>query len=291
MPGLPALELVRVSQAELEDTWSGTGGPALWQGRLGCGHRLTIEQGVANDLRYTYARHASFRLDLGARRVECAVLREGMDWQRVLIGKVVPSVSVMYGYEALHAGVVDSPEGVVALLGTSGSGKSTLVAELVSRGWPLFADDELTLERGAGGVRAHPGSPHMSVAIEAPLSRGADALGRTLCRFSDERWLIAGNRTSRPRPVYAICRLARGPGSNLAVDRLSSSPMHLVPYMLGLSTSSMRRRSRFQLYSDLVESSVLLRLTGDATSTPSELADTLQEGLAQCCTRPVESCR
>jgi serine kinase of HPr protein (carbohydrate metabolism regulator) len=55
--------------------------------------------------------------------------------------------------------VVDSAEGVVAIAGPSGSGKSTLAIELLRRGWPLFADDVLTLDHTEGAVRAHPGTP------------------------------------------------------------------------------------------------------------------------------------
>ncbi len=228
---------------------------------------------------YTYCRRGRYRFDVDERRIECEALRDELDCQRVLIGKILPSVSVMLGYEALHAGVVDSPGGVVALLGPSGAGKSTLIAELLGRGWRLFADDELTLGRRDAEVWAHPGSPHMNVALEAPLSRDVATLGRTISTFSNERWLTTDQCTSRPRRVRAICWLSRARGSALAARPLPASPTHLVPYMLGLSTDSGRRRARFRLYADLVEESTLLQLSADPKRSPRELADTLQAAL------------
>ena len=63
-------------------------------------------------------------------RLDCAPCDSGLDWQRALISKVIPSISVMLGYEALHAATVESPQGVVAIMAPSGAGKSTLALEL-----------------------------------------------------------------------------------------------------------------------------------------------------------------
>ena len=45
--------------------------------------------------------------------------------------------------------------GVVAIMAPSGAGKSTLAAELMRRGWPLFADDVLVLD-GPGLAQSSP---------------------------------------------------------------------------------------------------------------------------------------
>ena len=74
----------------------------------------------------------------------------------MLAGKLLGIVSVMRGYEPLHASAVDSPQGPIALVGPSGVGKSTLARELAGRGWALFTDDTLPLALGLAGVRAHP---------------------------------------------------------------------------------------------------------------------------------------
>ena len=60
----------------------------------------------------------------------------------------------MLGHEALHAAALDSPDGVVAIMAPSGAGKSTLALELLRQGWPLFADDVLTLSTAVKGGSA-----------------------------------------------------------------------------------------------------------------------------------------
>jgi hypothetical protein len=279
--GLPALALELATPAELQSSWSGPSGPPAWRGRLGDGRPLTIERGTAGDALFTYGDHAGFRLGSRGRRLDCAPRHAGPDWQRALIGKVLPSIAVMRGYEALHAGAVDSPEGVVAIAGPSGSGKSTLLAELLGRGCPLFTDDELTLERDHDGVRAHPGSPHMNLALDAPNRPAPRELGRTLGVIAGERWLSVHIRTRIRRPVRMVCLLERRPGLTPGAETLPANPLHLAPHMLGLSTAARRSSDRFCLYSDLVERTTLLRLTGDLQSTPAELADILAHALAR----------
>jgi hypothetical protein len=280
MEGLPALALELATLAELETAWSGPGGPPAWRGQLGDGRDLTIERGMTGDLLFTYGDHAKFRLDARGRRLDCAPCHAGLDWQRALIGKVVPSISVMRGYEALHAGAVDSPDGVVAIAGPSGSGKSTLAIELVRRGWPLFADDELTLEKDDEAVRAHPGAPHMNLTLDLPNGPNLQELGTVLGVLAGEWWLVSHNSTRSTRPVRMICLLERGSRLSPGAQMLPANPLLLAPHMLGLSTSARRQHDRFCLYSDLVERTTLVRLTGNLESTPAELADVVEHALA-----------
>ena len=111
-----------------------SGGPPEWRGRQGDGRELMIERGLAATCSSATAMWPAF---VSTRSFDISPARlasPGLDWQRVLIGKVIPSISVMRGYEALHAAAVDSPDGVVAIMAPSGSGKSTLALELVRRG-------------------------------------------------------------------------------------------------------------------------------------------------------------
>ena len=278
---LPSLELELRTPEELERAWSGPDGPPIWRGRLGDGCDLTIEQGIAEDLLFAYGDRARFRLDAGCQSLICAPSQTGLDWQRALIGKVLLNISVMRGYEALHAGVVDSPDGVVAIAGPSGSGKSTLAIELLRRGWPLFADDVLTLDHADGEVRAHPGTPHMNLAESLPDGIEPQALGTTLGILAGERWLAARTTTNHPRPVCMVCLLERGPSLPLEIQTLPSNPLQLAPYMLGLSIAAERQRSRFWLYADLMESATLVRLTAGCEHRPEQLADLLEGALAR----------
>jgi hypothetical protein len=276
----PSLALGLVTATDLERAWSGASGPPEWRGRQGDGRDLVIERGSAGDLLFTYGELARFRLHPQMRRLDCAPLDSGLDWQRVLIGKVIPSISVMLGYEGLHAAAVDSPDGVVAIMAQSGSGKSTLALELLSRGWSLFADDVLTLSEAGGAVRAHPGTPHMNLAEHLPDAIHPQTLGETLGILAGERWMAAGNATSETRPVRMLCLLERRPAQTLGIDTLPPNPLLLAPYMLGLASNPERRRSRFCLYADLIASATLVRLGAGLEHPPGRLADLLEQSLA-----------
>jgi hypothetical protein len=280
--GLPVLDLQLAILAQLEQAWSGPQGPPAWRGRLGDGRSLTIQRGARGDVLFTYGDQARFLLDRARRRLDCAPRGERPDWQRALIGKIVPCVSVMRGYEALHAAAVDTPDGVIAIAGASGSGKSTLALELMRRGWSLFTDDELTLQRGDEGVRAHAGTPHMSLAQD---DTGPDLRSAGPC--AGKRWLVAHNTSARTRPLRMVCLLERRDGLALQARNLPANPLLLAPHMLGLSTSPRRQRSRFCLYADLVEGTALVNLTGGRTNTPTELAQTLDRSLREQPARPI----
>lgn len=275
---LPALSLSLLDPAELARAWSGAREPPEWRGRQGDGRELVIERGLAGDVLFSYGDVARFRLDAELRHLACAPRVPGLDSLRVLIGKVIPSISVMRGYEALHAAAVDSPDGVVAIMAPSGSGKSTLALELVRRGSPLFADDVLALSSADGVVDAHPGTAHMNLALDA---RDCEKLGETLGILAGERWLAASSTTAERRPLRMLCLLERGAAQALAIEPLQQNPLLLAPYMLGLSTDPGRRRSRFGLYSDLIASVKFVRVTGGLADRPDQLADLIEQSLAR----------
>jgi hypothetical protein len=276
--GLPALSLDLEAGAALEDAWSGALAPTPWRGRLGDGEELTIEWGRAGDLRFGYGRRAAFRLDPSGTRLGCApadVIR--LDWQRVLLTRILPNVAIARGDEALHACAVLTPLGVVAIAGPSGMGKSTLAGELVRRGSQLFSDDVVVLRRGLGAaVEAQPATPHMNVSAGASP---ADDLGATLGILAGERWVAARSVADRAAGVAAVVALERGPGLPLEVEPLPKSPLTLAPYMLGLPDDEGRDAERFALYSDLAESAALLRLGADRSIAPGQLAEALEEAL------------
>jgi hypothetical protein len=106
-------------------------------------------------------------------------------------------------------------------------------------------------------------------------------LGTLLDVSAGKRWLTTASPGSGARPVAMICVLHRCPGSPPGAHALPANPMLLAPYMLGLSTSARRARSRFCLYADLVERTPLIRLAGALESTPGQLADAVQDAFAQ----------
>ena len=236
--GLPALSLSMAYPAELDLAWQGTGAEPRWRGRLGDGLDLTIEDGAAGDMLFSYGDRARFQLNEPMDVLGCAPSSDGLDWQRVLVSKVIPSISVMRGYEALHAAAVESPDGVVAIMAPSGAGKSTLAAELMRRGWPLFADDVLVLDGQAGAVVAHPGSAHMNVAQQMPGALEPEMLGEEIAILAGERWMAAhALAQARGRSRCCVCWSA-GPGWSSApsccrrarcCSRLTSSACPPIP--------------------------------------------------------------
>ena len=191
-------------------------GAPEWRGRQGDGRELAIERGGGGDVLFSYgdARPVSARpADASARLL--ALEHGGLTGSACCIGKVIPSISVMRGYEALHAAAVDSPDRRRRDHGArAASGKSTLALELLRRGWPLFADDVLTLIAAKGDVSAPiPGTPHMNVALRT--ARGRPTRRRSARRSAIlARRALAGGRGAPPtrtRPVRMLCLLERGP--------------------------------------------------------------------------------
>jgi hypothetical protein len=278
--GLPSLVLELATPSELTTSWSGPEGSPEWRGRLGDGCELSIERGIAEDLLFSYGDRARFLLDASGRSLTCAPRRAGLDWQRALLGKVLPSISVKRGYEALHASAVESPQGVVAVLAPSGMGKTTLAIELMRRGWPLFADDVLTLSDVGGDVWAHPGTPHMNVAESQTEAVAREQIGATRGILAGERWVAAPAETHEPRTVRLLCLLERCSAFSLDAQVLAPSPLPLAPYMLGLSGDAGRARRRFALYANLMSSTTLMRLSCGDGDGPGDLADLIEQALA-----------
>jgi hypothetical protein len=108
----------------------------------------------------------------------------------VVLDSVLFTVALLQGYEALHAGAVATPDGVVAITAAAGGGKSTLLTELLQRGLDLMADDVLVLKsRGMEAPLAHPAPPSMTVpATRIPTLREA-APPQTISSLEEERWI------------------------------------------------------------------------------------------------------
>jgi hypothetical protein len=273
----PSLDLVLETPAQLEAAWSGPAGQSPWRGQLGDGQVLAIEWGIDGDLRFAYGDRACFRLAPAGDRLGCAprdVSR--LDWQRVLVNRVLPSVSIAHGNEALHACAVETELGVVAIAAPSGTGKSTLASELMRRGRQLFADDVLVLSTASGAVEAQAATPHMNISADAG---DCDDLGETLAEMAGESWLAVQGVSRRGRELAAVIVLERASGLALEAKPLRPSPLAFAPYMLGLPDDDGRDASRFALYADLAESARLIGLTGGPEDRPAALADALESVL------------
>jgi hypothetical protein len=274
---LPELELALGSAEAVRAAWSGPVSNAAWRGTLADGSELSIRWGSTGDLLFGYGEQARFLLAADRARLLCAPEDAlALAWQRVLLSRVLPVVALARGYEALHAGAVETPAGVVAVAGPSGVGKSTLVAELLRRGHRLFTDDVLVVgSSSSGAVLAYPGTPHLSLDAGVALESEGEALGV----LGGKLWMAVDGAAGESRPLAAVAILDRDGIARPAAEPIAASPLPLAPFMLGLPDEETRRGDRFSIYADLAESARLLRLSGRPRDSPADLADALDLAL------------
>jgi hypothetical protein len=280
--GLPEVELDLLTRAAIDREWASCPSTPIWQGRLGDGLTLAVSRSADGAHLFAYGEHALFMLDRSRRVLACAPSEPGIGWQRVLLTKVLPNVSLILGYEAMHASAVESPDGAVVVLAPSGVGKTALALALADRGWPLISDDIVTLGVDPlDGVRAHPGTPHMNADRRSISPRSTPRLAVVLGMLGDEAWLSAHASASEPCPVAALCLLQRGPFDGLQVSDLPANPLPLVPYALGLDSGAERIRARFALYGELASSARLLRVRAGTGVSSTRIAGYLESVLSR----------
>lgn len=272
---LPRLSLAVASRRQLGEAWSGSASESAWRGRLRDGSELAIAWGRDGDLLFSQGDRSRFLLSRSGEAMLCATDgAAALEWQRVLLSRVLPVVAIARGYEALHASAVQTAFGTVAIAGASGAGKSTLAAELLRRGHRLFTDDVLVLDPG---TLAQPGGPHLSLEPGGEADLGLEVLGE----LGGKLWALVEAAANEPSPLAAVALLERGSGERVEVEEISPSPLALAPFMLGLPDERGRASARFSLYADLVEESRLVRLRGPADAPAWEYADALEQALVR----------
>lgn len=165
-------------------------------------------------------------------------------WQRLLIGQVLPLAAALRGVEVLHASAVTVGGIAFALAGGSGTGKSQLAAHLALRGAPLLADDVLAVSLDSDiRPRAHAGSTVLSLRREDP-QLGAQLIetgGATEIGSDDKQHLLFSMSGSSAR-LGALYYLRRdGSGA----DSIGEPRLPTLPELMACSyVKYVRRRSR-----------------------------------------------
>jgi hypothetical protein len=290
----PDVRISSASPAELEHGWSGVEAHG-WSGTID-DTTFMVEQGVAGDYRFVHGAppdpHGAFSLHtralyhLSPDRSELRyAVRDRSDpasW-RVLLDSVLFTVSLLHGHEALHAGAVATPTGVIAITAATGGGKSTLLAELLRRGSTLMADDVLALEPHGheSSPIAHPAPPLMTLPATVVALLGEDSAA-AICSLDGESW-IAVPVCPEPLPIRALVVLDRGPGSahypsQPVLTKIEAPLVPLLDSLMSFPKTPERERARFELASALCSKAGVWRLAADLEAPPSLLADVLLAG-------------
>lgn len=184
--------------------WQATTNSFLFQGAQQAG-RFLIEDGK----RITLQRNPEAKDD-----VLCAHL----------LASVIVALLRQRGNQVLHANVIDTPRGAVALSGVSGAGKTTTQAALLARGCHMVADDVSVLRLNEDSeVVALPGISKMNLCDDTAIKFGyeIDKLyrnplrsGKVLVQVGPEAMVTA------PVVLKTIYLLRCHPGNDLIVEQL-----------------------------------------------------------------------
>jgi hypothetical protein len=282
-PGVPSTAEVRTptasvelgDEARLEKRWSGHAGERDWLLRID-GRPFLVQRGSSGDFRLIHNAGATFHVSSDGTLVTCVGADRADDaWKRVLLDTVLWSTALLHGFEALHASGVEDGGGVIAFLGSMGGGKTTLALEFVRRGYRLFCDDVLTLERYDAGVVAHPSPPLLNVPASA-ASEGAPI--RSIARLGGEVW-CATRGSDSPARIAHLFLLERADGLVREVVPVSAGVFELRRHALVHGLLAGRERARFEVCSDLVEQVSVHVLRADLKASPMELADLVERTL------------
>jgi hypothetical protein len=242
----------------------------------GCPYAML--EGAGGDMLICYGHRGMFHLSPDARELRCAPTnRSDVHWQRELLDTVLWSISLMRGFELLHASAVDTPAGVIAFVAASGGGKSTMAAEYLRRGHRLFSDDMVALEERGGEVVAHPGPRVMNLPWRLdPSDVGADPIAA----IGDERWVELPGPPPPARPLAAVVQVDRAPGHEPRCERLAGTSLKLLRYSVGLPYLEGRTKPRFELFGRVAAVTPLLHLTADLSVPAGAMADLVDARIA-----------
>ena len=196
----PRTRVDLVEPEEIDRDWPAEGAERVLEERFGGDEPLrTIDSHRTGGYRL-YARHFGLAwLSPSGDAVLCSPPDvEPWNWQRFLVGRILPWAAVLRGMEVFHASAVTIGGRALGFVGPTGAGKTSLAVQLVARGARFVTDDVLALDRPAGGVRAHPG---VGIASVRPAEREA---------ISDATWDGLGDVLGHSEKTYL--QLPREPG-------------------------------------------------------------------------------
>lgn len=141
-----------------------------------------------------------------------------------LITIVIVALLRQRGYLVLHANVVMTPRGAIAISGESGAGKSTTQGALMARGCRMIADDITVLYLGdVGQVLVMPGIPKLNLCEDAAIKLGYDVTGLRRNPLRKIKVFVPvklDDMMTEPVPLKSLYLLHRHQGKNINVFSL-----------------------------------------------------------------------
>jgi hypothetical protein len=138
-----------------------------------------------------------------------------------LLGTVMGAVMMQRGHLVLHGNAFRVGDACAVVVGRSGAGKSTLAAEFQRRGYDVFSDDVVPVDREG---LAQPGYPRIKLWDDALARLGVDSSGleRVDDRIAKFHVPITHGCTD-PLPLRWVYVLERHAGPDLRVSRVSGA--------------------------------------------------------------------
>ena len=236
-------------------------------------------EGADGDVLIRYGHRALFHLSADRRVLRCAPTeRDDPIWQRVLLDTVLWTVSLLRGYEQLHASAVQTDDGVVAFLAASGGGKTSLAAEFLRRGAVLYTDDILALDDGGPHVVGAPGPPVMN--LPRHLVHELVGEGNVIADFGEEQWVVVDRPPLAAQRLAALVVVDRAAGRQSGCSELEGTSLTLLPHAIRYPDVPSRRRRRFEICGRVAATTPVLHLTAEPSVSTGVLADLVEERIA-----------
>lgn len=159
-------------------------------------------------------------------RVDPAAGIGDADLRLFLLNLVAGALLLQRGEFLLHAAVVETGDGCIALAGDSGAGKSTLAASLQARGWRVLSDEFCLIRSGPGGEpRAVPGPPFLQLWADAVQRLGHDPATLEPLRPGLQKYLLPldAEHPTESRPLRAVWVLSMANNAEVETQTLSGS--------------------------------------------------------------------
>jgi len=168
---------------------------------------------------------------------------------------------------ALHAGAIQTEKGLVVICGESGAGKSTTISALQQRGYKIFVDDVLVLEKDKDNVVGVAAYPTLKLWDDSFSKIGIENSSENFkLRESIQKFGISfkSQFNTEPRLIYKIINLKKGNNKTTGFSVLKGVEAFQVLFQNQYSTSQISSRTKamtaFQILNKLIKEKMIYQI-------------------------------